>query len=82
MILIIICAVIFSNSIIGTFKKEKINWQYGLAQQTDLDFAVQVNTDSPAKFMFAIGVNDMDLTSSPRYFDFNLTQEINIAGKT
>jgi hypothetical protein len=80
-ILILICAVIFSSSIIGTFKKETINWQYGLAQQTDLDFSVQVNTDSPAKFMFAVGVNGMDLTTSPRYFDFALTQEINIAGE-
>lgn len=32
--------------------------------------------------MFAIGINGLDLTATPRYFDFSLTQEISINGNT
>jgi hypothetical protein len=79
-LLIIICIVVFSSSVIATFAKSNINWQYALSQQTDNEFTVTTDTTGQSKFMFATGVSGFDLTATPRLFDFKLTQEIMVEG--
>ncbi len=80
LLLIITLAAVFSSSVIGTLSKQTINWQYSVAQQTDIEFSVTVDTKEPAKFMFAVGINEMDLVTAPRYFDFRLSQESVVGG--
>lgn len=48
---------VFSSSVLATFNKQNLAWQYGLVQQTDNEFTVTTGTHAQAKFMFAVGVN-------------------------
>ena len=55
--------IVFTNAVVGTLNKDTIIWQYNLAQETSEEFSITATTASPAKFMFAVGVSDLDMNS-------------------
>lgn len=73
-IIVVVFASIFSASIINTFDKKVITWQYGLSQTITEELNITANSFIHPHFMFAVGVDDINLVSGSRYFNFRLEQ--------
>jgi hypothetical protein len=59
--IVILFIAVFSTSVINTLNKNNLNWNYNLVQETSQQFTITATTATPAKFMFAVGVSDLDM---------------------
>lgn len=64
--------IMFSNLVIQTFRKSIIVSQTSVSYDDDPTYS-EIITSSDNNFMFAIGISNMDLGSSQRYFDIVMT---------
>ena len=76
--IVVVFLAIFTSVIIGTFDKQNIVWSLNTVEEEVDSFEVDTQISGQAKFMFAIAIADLDLNSSPQYFDINLTMKTKI----
>ena len=57
-------------------------WAYNLIQTTNDELEIVTSTKTQAKFMVAVGINNLDMNSGERFFDLKLSQFISIGGVT
>lgn len=65
---------------ISTINRDNLNWGYDLVSSTTEDFNLTCSSKKEAQFMFAVGINNLDMNSGERYFDIKLSQFVTLNG--
>jgi hypothetical protein len=65
---------VFYGSVLSTINRDRLNWGYDLVSSTTDFFNITCTSKKDSKFMFAVGINNLDMNTGERYFDLKLSQ--------